>query len=191
MVVCLEQGADLHMVQLMPLPLTVSCFSKIQTGFTFLVLTHLGSPGQRAVKRVCKQFTASKSKNQAHKRDSLGGNVKGNMDEMCFKMSFKHGKSLSITSNVVCGIHDGWFRDMESTRVESKFHSSTVRRLAEVEQRNVDGAYGMRMSDKYDTVPEKKNLVCKCGKYVSYVIYPFHSVRVCQNMCNSVMLLYK
>jgi len=37
MVICLEQGADLHMAQLMPLPLTVSCFSKVQTGFTFLV----------------------------------------------------------------------------------------------------------------------------------------------------------
>jgi len=52
-VICLERGADLHMAQLMPLPLTISCFSKIQIGFTFLVLTHLGSPGQRAVKRVC------------------------------------------------------------------------------------------------------------------------------------------
>jgi len=39
--------------QLMPLPPTVSCSSKIQIGFTFLVLAHLGSPGQRAVKRVC------------------------------------------------------------------------------------------------------------------------------------------
>jgi len=28
--ICLERGADLHMAQLMPLPLTVSCFSKIQ-----------------------------------------------------------------------------------------------------------------------------------------------------------------
>jgi len=36
-VICLERGADLHMFQLMPLPLTVSCFSKIQIGFTFLV----------------------------------------------------------------------------------------------------------------------------------------------------------
>jgi len=52
-VICLERDADLHMVQLMPLPLTVSCFSKIQIGFTFLVPAHLGSPGQRAVKRVC------------------------------------------------------------------------------------------------------------------------------------------
>jgi len=41
------------MAQLMPLPLTVSCFSKIQIGFTFLVPAHLGSPGQRAVQRVC------------------------------------------------------------------------------------------------------------------------------------------
>ena len=52
-VICLEQGTYLHMVQLMPLPLTVSCFSKIQIGFTFLVPAHPGSPGQRAVKRVC------------------------------------------------------------------------------------------------------------------------------------------
>ena len=52
-VICLERGADLHMAQLMPLPLTVSCFSKIQVGFTFVVPAHLGSPGQRAVKRVC------------------------------------------------------------------------------------------------------------------------------------------
>jgi len=37
----------------MPLPLTVSCFSKIQIGFTFLVPAHLGSPGKRAVKSVC------------------------------------------------------------------------------------------------------------------------------------------
>jgi len=41
------------MSQLMPLPLTVSGFSKIQIGFTFLVPAHLGSPGKRAVKRVC------------------------------------------------------------------------------------------------------------------------------------------
>jgi len=52
-VVCLEQGADLHIAQLMPLPLTGSCFSKIQIGFTFLVPAHLGSPGKRAVKRAC------------------------------------------------------------------------------------------------------------------------------------------
>ena len=53
MVICLERGADLHMAQLMPLPLTVSCSNKIQIGFTFLVPAHLGSPGKRAIKRVC------------------------------------------------------------------------------------------------------------------------------------------
>jgi len=77
MVICLERDADLHMAQLMPLPLTVSSFSKIQIGFTFLVPAatnsyvpvavvtptsyysmseqlpaHPGSPGQRAIKRV-------------------------------------------------------------------------------------------------------------------------------------------
>ena len=46
MVICVERGADLHMAQLMPLPLTVSCFSKNQIGFTFLVPAHLGSPGK-------------------------------------------------------------------------------------------------------------------------------------------------
>ena len=55
MVICLEQGADLHIAQLMPLPLTVSCFNKIQIGFTFLVPAHPGSPGQRVVKMcVCR-----------------------------------------------------------------------------------------------------------------------------------------
>jgi len=52
MVIYLERGADLHMAQLMPLPLTVSCYSKIQIGFTFLVPAHPGSPGKGAVKRV-------------------------------------------------------------------------------------------------------------------------------------------
>ena len=51
MVICLERGADLHMSQLMPLLLTISCYSKTQIGFTFLVPAHPGGPGQRAVKR--------------------------------------------------------------------------------------------------------------------------------------------
>jgi len=45
-VICLEQGADLHIAQLMPLPLTVSCFNKIQSGFTFLVPAHPSRPGK-------------------------------------------------------------------------------------------------------------------------------------------------
>ena len=59
-VICLERGADLHMAQLMPL--TVSCLSKIQIGFTFLVPAHPGSPGKRAVKwYVCVCVTSSLS----------------------------------------------------------------------------------------------------------------------------------
>jgi len=53
MVICLEQGAYFHMAKLTPLPLTVSYFTRIQIGFTFLVPAHLGSPRKRAVKRVC------------------------------------------------------------------------------------------------------------------------------------------
>ena len=53
MVILSGASADLHMAQLMPLPLIVSCFSKIQIGFTFLVPAHPGSAEQRAVKRVC------------------------------------------------------------------------------------------------------------------------------------------
>ena len=49
MVICLELGVDLHMARLMPLPLNVSCFSKIHIGFAFLV----PAPGKKAVKRVC------------------------------------------------------------------------------------------------------------------------------------------
>jgi len=49
MVICLGRGADLP---LMPLLLTVSCFSKIRIGFTLLVPAHPGSPEQRAIKRV-------------------------------------------------------------------------------------------------------------------------------------------
>ena len=53
MVIGLERGADLHTAQLMPLPLTVSCFSKIQIGFTPLIPAHPGSPGQRAYVCIC------------------------------------------------------------------------------------------------------------------------------------------
>ena len=46
-VISLERGADLHMAQLVPLPLIVSCVNKIQIGFAFLVPAHPSSPGQR------------------------------------------------------------------------------------------------------------------------------------------------
>ena len=50
MVMCLDQGADLYMAQLMPLPLNISCSSKarlvLPCWFIFLVPAHPGSPGQ-------------------------------------------------------------------------------------------------------------------------------------------------
>ena len=60
-VIGLQWGADLHMAQLMPLPLTISCFSKIQIGFTFLVPAHL-CVCVRACVRACvrvQQLTCS------------------------------------------------------------------------------------------------------------------------------------
>jgi len=66
MVICLRRGADLRMTQLMPLPLTVSCFSKIQIGFTFLVPAHLGSHRQRAVKRGLLLLLLSRNCVQVH-----------------------------------------------------------------------------------------------------------------------------
>jgi len=74
MVICLERGADLHMVQLMLLVLTVSCFSKIEIGFTFLVPAHPGSPGRGAVKWVCAvflccyRFSVNKDLHSCHKQ---------------------------------------------------------------------------------------------------------------------------
>jgi len=69
MVICLERVADLHMAQRIPLPRTVSCFSKIQIGFTFLVPAHPGSPGQRAVKRcVCVRVLYCKEPNLLNTR---------------------------------------------------------------------------------------------------------------------------
>ena len=52
-VICLERDADLHMAQLMPLPLTVFCFSEIQINFTFMIPAHLGSLDKRPLNVVC------------------------------------------------------------------------------------------------------------------------------------------
>jgi len=66
MVICLEQVAVLHMSQLMPLPLIVSCFSEIQIGFTSLVPAHPGSPGKRAVIYVSQLWDFVGAKFAAH-----------------------------------------------------------------------------------------------------------------------------
>ena len=60
MVMCLDQGADLHMAKPMPLPLTVSYSSKSRLVFpSWFYLSDAGSPGysqtksKRAVKWLC------------------------------------------------------------------------------------------------------------------------------------------
>jgi len=78
MVICLERDADLHTAQLMPLPLIVSCSSKIQIGFTFLVPAHLGSPGKRAVKRACVRVVRPMTK-----RNCTGQNTAQWLCELC------------------------------------------------------------------------------------------------------------
>ena len=91
----LERGADLHMSQRMPLPLTVSRFSKVQIGFTFLVLFHPGGPEQRAVKRVCDKFSYIW--------------VLGEL--WLFRFRFVTSGTLSVIINLACGvgqIQAGW-----------------------------------------------------------------------------------
>ena len=103
MIICLEWGAGLHMSQLMPLPLTVSCFSKIQIGFTFLVLAHLGSPGKRAVKRVC---------------------VRVFVHNMCYMHADNLGKMHTPQTFTVLWnphLHSGWNVAWKN-RVHAKFH---------------------------------------------------------------------
>ena len=73
-VICLERDADLHMAQLMPPPLTVSCFSKIQIGFTFLVPAHPCSPGKgplnvcvcRGVKKTSRALNNRRNRRQCN-----------------------------------------------------------------------------------------------------------------------------
>ena len=65
MVLCLERDADLHMAQLMPLPLTLSCFSKIQIGFTFLVPAHPGVLDKGPL-NMCNVFCSNQSSCETH-----------------------------------------------------------------------------------------------------------------------------
>ena len=70
MVICLERDADLHMAQLISLPLTVSCFSKIQISFTFLVPAHPGSPGKGPL-NVCVRVYCCRHKSEKYESCSV------------------------------------------------------------------------------------------------------------------------
>ena len=70
-VICLEQDADSHTAQLMPLPLTISCFSKIQIGFTFLVLVYPGSPGKWPLNRCTRVCNLRRVQSKQHTTPSF------------------------------------------------------------------------------------------------------------------------
>ena len=86
------------MAQLMPLPLTVCCFSKIQIGFTFLVPAHPGSPGKRAIKRVC--VTVEES--SVLKDDMSSNNVEILSAVMVLLSNIFCQKLTSLTGNMDC-----------------------------------------------------------------------------------------
>jgi len=74
MVICLERRADLHTAQLMPLPLTVSCFNKIQIGFTFLVPAHLVVLAEEPLNGcVCVHVTVSSNSTHCHRHHHCVG----------------------------------------------------------------------------------------------------------------------
>jgi len=108
-VICLERGADLHMAQLIPPPLTVSCFSKIQIGFAFLVPAHPGSPGKSAVKRVCVCITRGVGKGMVE-LDGWSNQSRRGRDERGKgrrSVSTPTGYVLSDMSAVVAPMTDG------------------------------------------------------------------------------------
>jgi len=92
----------LHMAQLMPLPLTVSCSSKIQIGFTFLVPAHPGSPGKRAVKRVCECVCVSVIRMSNRRRDFFTSLLLCRFSHLCLTgsvASFVHAMTQRDASN--------------------------------------------------------------------------------------------
>jgi len=101
----------LHIAQPMPLPLnTVSCFSKVQIGFTFLVPAHLGSPGQRTVKPVCmcldqsRQSAKTKSKVPADARESQLSADDGGVEEIPAVIADGAPARLSVDEHVAVAV---------------------------------------------------------------------------------------
>jgi len=87
------------MAQLMPLPLTVSCFSKIQVGFTFLVPAHLGSPGKgplngcvcglvRQQDQEIKKQTCTTSE-EKQKQNSISSDIPRGLAAITFGLAFE------------------------------------------------------------------------------------------------------
>ena len=96
MVIRLEGGADLHIAQMMmPLPLTVSCFSKIQIGFTSLVLAYPGSSGKRPLNECVLS---------AHKHTCMKRFVQNCPDLRMAQCSW-HLQAYKSTNNIYSHVH--------------------------------------------------------------------------------------
>jgi len=109
-VICLERGADLHVAQLMPLTLTVSCFSSIQIGFTFLTLVHLGSPGRKWVivvitQTVCKSTlnTDTLIKYSCTTQEKISTD-KDSMQSGSISLHCQHSQMKVTTIDVACRV---------------------------------------------------------------------------------------
>jgi len=104
-VIRLERDANLHMAQLMPLPLTVSCYSKIQIGFTLLVPAHPDSPGKRAVKQVLNRCSSGHCGNTSMLRLLFFNVLQQSIDVSCQWQQTHH--SLLQLANGTDGQTDG------------------------------------------------------------------------------------
>ena len=103
-VICLQRGADLHMAQLMPLPLTVFCFSKIQIGFIFLVPAYPGSPEKGPLNRcVCMCSSFVDYIMFAHNEWTVIGHVKERMLKLTYQWAAVNwGQSKSESESLIC-----------------------------------------------------------------------------------------
>jgi len=94
----------IHTAQLMPLPLTVSCFSKIQIGFTLLVPAHPGSTEKRAVKRACVRYPPTTQPHTANDQKCFQtSNMLKDMSlDMCCSAFAVHTSNRCAATNSVC-----------------------------------------------------------------------------------------
>jgi len=104
----------------MPLPLTVSCFSKIQIGFTFLVPAYLGSPGRRAVKRVCVCKYPDKQKRNKNELGEVPGEERKPANDKCADDNaecpcglvvtlLQHNRDSTFLTTTFQPLHQDWF----------------------------------------------------------------------------------
>ena len=121
MVVCLELGADLHMALLMPLPLTVSCSSKIQIGFTFLVPAYPGCPGKEAIKWLLLLFSCRRNKSAGDVRVVWWW-------WWCYSELLHAAYVLEL--HVARSVHRRPGRHRHSARVSARRDSTAARRLS-------------------------------------------------------------